>query len=68
MIMTTDQYSSTPPPFPVTDLTMEQEFKMRQLEDGVEKASKEDLIIIILALQRQCFVLGNNVKNLLSQW
>jgi hypothetical protein len=47
---------------------MEQQFKMRQLEDGVEKASKEDLIIILLALQRQCFVLGNNVKNLLSQW
>tara|TARA_R100001510_G_C7651694_1_gene209427 strand:- start:1118 stop:1261 length:144 start_codon:yes stop_codon:yes gene_type:complete len=47
---------------------MEQQFKMRQLEDGAEKASKEDLITILLALQRQCFVLGNNVKNLLSQW
>ena len=47
---------------------MEQQFKMRQLEDGVERASKEDLITILLALQRQCFVLGNNVKNLLSQW
>ena len=67
MIMTTDRSSSLPP-FPVTELTLEQEFKMRQLEDGVEKASKDDLIVILLALQRQCFVLGNNVKNLLSQW
>jgi hypothetical protein len=67
MIMTTDQSSSLPP-FPVTELTIEQQFKMRQLEDGVEKASRDDLIIILLALQRQCFVLGNNVKNLLSQW
>ena len=67
MIMTTDPSSSLPP-FPVTELTIEQQFKMRQLEDGVEKASKDDLIIILLALQRQCFVLGNNVKNLLSQW
>ena len=41
---------------------------MRQMTDGVEHASKEDLITILLALQRQCFVLGNNVKNLLSQW
>ena len=47
---------------------MEQEFKIRQLEDGLEKASREDMTILLLALQRQCFVLGNNVKNLLSQW
>ena len=67
MIMTTDR-SSTLPPFPITELTVEQEFKMRQMTDGVEHASKEDLITILLALQRQCFVLGNNVKNLLSQW
>ena len=53
---------------PVLDLTMEQEFKMRQLTDGVEKASREDLIIILLALQRQTFVLGNNIKQLLALW
>ena len=67
MIMTKDR-SFSPPPFPITDLTVEQQFKMRQIEDGVEKASREDLITILVALQRQCFVLGNNVKNLLSQW
>jgi len=64
----TKNQSSSVPPFPVTDMTMEQEFKMRQLEDGLEKASREDMITILLALQRQCFVLGNNVKNLLAQW
>jgi hypothetical protein len=41
---------------------------MRQLTDGVEKASKEDLITILLALQRQTFVLGNNLKQLLDLW
>ena len=49
-------------------MTMEQQFKIRQLEDGLEHASREDMITILLALQRQCFVLGNNVKNLLSKW
>ena len=53
---------------PIMDLTMEQEFKMRQLTDGVEKASKEDLITILLALQRQSFVLGNNLRQLLNEW
>ena len=64
----TKNQSSSVPPFPVTEMTMEQQFKIRQLEDGLEKASREDMIIILLALQRQCFVLGNNVKNLLAQW
>jgi hypothetical protein len=41
---------------------------MRQLTDGVEKATKDDLITILLALQRQSFVLGNNLKQLLDLW
>ena len=67
MTMMKDRSSSIPP-MPITELTMEQEFKMRQLTDGVEKASKEDLITILLALQRQTFVLGNNLKQLLDLW
>ena len=47
---------------------MEQQFKMRQIEDALEKADKEDIIIVFLALQRQCFVLGNNMTNLLKNW
>ena len=65
--MTSDRSSSLPP-MPITTLTLEQEFKMRQLTDGVEKASKEDLITILLALQRQTYVLGNNLKQLLDLW
>ena len=53
---------------PIVDLTVEQQFKMRQIEDALPNASKEDLITIFLALQRQCFVLGNNIKQLLNQW
>ena len=41
---------------------------MRQIEDALNKpdTSKEDIITVFLALQRQCFVLGNNMKQLLK--
>lgn len=54
----------------VVELTMEQQFKMRQIEDAL-KASKGEIdaiITLFLALQKQCFVLGNNISNLLKQW
>ena len=42
---------------------------MRQIEDAIRgDIDKEDLITVFLALQRQCFVLGNNMSNLLKQW
>ena len=47
---------------------MEQEFTLTRLENLLQEASKEDIITVFTALQRQCFVLGNNVKNLLNQW
>ena len=48
---------------------MEQEFKMRQIEDAIRgDIDKEDLITVFLALQRQCYVLGNNMSNLLKKW
>ena len=53
---------------PVVELTMEQEFKLRQIEDGLKEASKEDIITVFLALQHQCFVLGNNIKQLITEW
>lgn len=55
-------------PPPVIELTMEQQFKLRRLEDLLHKASKEDLIIVFMALQRQCFALSNTVSNLVKQW
>ena len=53
---------------PVVELTMEQKFKMRRIEDALKDASKEDIITIFLALQRQCFFLGNNVSQLVKLW
>jgi hypothetical protein len=49
---------------------MEQQFKLRQIEDAL-KASKGEvdaIITLFLALQKQCFILGNNVSNLVKQW
>ena len=56
------------PPPPVTELTMEQNFKIRRLEDLLPKADKQDLITVFMALQRQNFVLSNTVSNLVKQW
>jgi hypothetical protein len=49
---------------------MEQQFKLKQIEDALRDpaSSKEDIITIFLALQRQSFVLGNNVSNLIKSW
>ena len=53
---------------PTFELTMEQSFKMRRLEDLLPEAEKEDIITVLLALQRQSFILGNNLTQLLKQW
>ena len=49
---------------------MEQQFKMRQIEDALNQSKEQidDIITLFLALQKQCFVLGNNVSNLVSKW
>ena len=49
---------------------MEQELKLRQMELLVNKpeTKKEDIIVILLALQEQAFVLGNSIKNLIEKW
>ena len=47
---------------------MEQQFRLRQVEDLVKEANKDDLIIVFMALQRQCMVLQNNVMNLVNNW
>ena len=62
-----DQYSGVPP-MPVVELTLEQDFKLRQLEDQLPHASKDDIITIFLALQHQNYVLGNNIKQLLQHY
>ena len=52
------------------ELTMEQDLKMRQIEDALKNDAvrKEDLATVFIALQHQCFVLSNNIKQLVTQW
>ena len=49
---------------------MEQQFKLRQIEDALrhKESQKEDIITVFMALQKQCFVLSNNVSNLVAKW
>ena len=62
--------SSYGPPPPIVELTLEQQFKMRQIEDALknEESAKEDIITVFLALQKQNFVLSNSLTNLLKHW
>ena len=49
-------------------LTMEQQFKMRVIEDNLRKNydKKEDVMTVFLALQRQNFALTNALKDLIE--
>jgi len=52
-------------------LTIEQDLKIRILKDKLNENyhdHKEDIITLFLALQKQNFVLGNSLTNLLKQW
>jgi len=51
-------------------LTLEQKLKLRQMDLLLNKpeTKKEDIIIVLLALQKQAFVLGNTIKTLLDKW
>jgi hypothetical protein len=53
---------------PIIQLTLEQDLKMRQIEDALKHAQKDDIVTVYLALQRQCFVLGNNISQLVKTW
>jgi len=58
-------------PQPITELTVEQDLKMRVLKDKLNEnydSHKEDIITLFLALQKQNFVLGNSLSNLLKKW
>ena len=58
-------------PAPITKLTVEQDLRMRILEDRLKEnyhEHKDDIITLFLALQKQNFVLGNSLTNLLKKW
>ena len=58
-------------PAPITQLTVEQDLKMRVLRDKLTTGyhdNKDDIIEVFMALQKQNFVLGNSLKNLVDHW
>ncbi len=69
MISTNDNQNYGPPP-PITKLTHEQDFRLRQLEVMLPKdeVDKKDIITLLLALQKQNFVLCNSMMNLVENW
>ena len=50
------------------EMTVEQQFKMRRLQDLLPDARKEDIITVLLSLQHQNFCLTNTVSNLVKKW
>lgn len=56
------------PPPPVTELTMEQEFNLKQIEQLLQKADREDIITIFMALQHQTHVMKNTIAKLIEEW
>ena len=68
-MITNKTYQDYGLPPPVTQLTMEQDLKMRLIEDRLNEVyhdKKEDIITVFLALQKQNFVMGNSLKNLIE--
>ena len=58
-------------PAPVTKLTVEQDLKMRVIKDKITEGyydNKKEIIEVFMALQKQNFVLGNSLKNLVDHW
>jgi hypothetical protein len=51
-------------------MTLEQKFKLKQIENALRdpETRKEDIITIFLSLQHQNFVLGNSLSNLVKKW
>ena len=69
--MTSNEKNQSPGlPAPITELTMEQDLKLRLMYDNITKpeTTKEDIITVFMALQEQCFVLGNSLTNLVNKW
>ena len=56
------------PPPPVTELTMEQEFNLKQIEQLLQNADREDIITVFMALQHQTHVMKNTIANLIQEW
>ena len=49
---------------------MEQDLKLRNIYDALNKpeTKKKDIVTFLMALQKQHFVLGNSLTNLVEKW
>ena len=49
---------------------MEQDLKLRNIYDALNnpETKKEDIVTFLMALQKQNFVLGNSLTNLVNKW
>ena len=50
---------------------MEQDLKMRVIRDKLEEGfhdNKDEIIEVFMALQKQSFILGNSLTNLVNNW
>ena len=49
---------------------MEQDLKLRNIYDALNKpeTNRDDIITYLMALQKQNFVLGNSLTNLVEKW
>ena len=57
------------PPPPITSLTMEQEFKIRQITDALKDLKHKRRTSLLSSLHSaSVFVLSNNMSQLLKQW
>ena len=59
------------PPPPITELTLEQDLKLRVLHDRLEDSyhdMKKEFSTLLIALQHQNFVLSNSITNLVQKW
>lgn len=70
--MTTTWTYSSPsfgPPPPVTELTIEQRLTLSKFMTlQVRSQEAQELKDLVISLQTQAFMLGNNMRNLLSHW
>ena len=57
-------------PKPITKLTMEQDLKLRLIEDKLNSGDVDykDVVTLFMALQHQNFVLSNSLTNLVEKW
>ena len=56
------------PPMPVTEITLEQEFKLKRMEDLLQHCPPKQMIELFLDLQKTNFILTNNISQLLIEW